>query len=59
MTAVYDKQYYNMKYAQKSNQFRRTMWVSEREFNKEEIQSQKVFAEGFYIFGGIDQNGAV
>ena len=37
----------------------RGMWIQEREWTREETQSNKVFQEGFYLFGGIDSDGIV
>ena len=33
------------------------MWVKERQFVKDEINKQKDYQEGFYMFGGVNNSG--
>lgn len=59
MTVVYDRAFYENKSKQNSMIGNRSMWVTDREHGREEPNNYRTCTEGFYIFGGVDDQGVV
>ena len=53
INAIYDQEYWSDQVQGRIRQ-KRVMWVKKRQYSNEENVKGLSFAEGFYLFGGVD-----